>query len=123
MVAGAAAVGRLARGARKALKDLTVVAHLDRTEFGEYPWRIAARDDERILEDDEIRSGPSTIALGAKPSVIEPPLPKLTTSSEPRSSPSPLGGPSTTPGKFACPKSEPVPALKDCTDVAKRDTQ
>src|SRR6478735_933174 len=63
--------------------------------------------------------GPSTIEFGAKPSVIEPPLPSVTTSSEPLIGPAPFGGPSTTPGKLARPKLGPGPGEKDSTLVAK----
>src|SRR3954464_4319673 len=63
--------------------------------------------------------GPSTIELGAKPSVIEPPLPSEATSKEPFASPRPLGEPSTISGRSACPKSDPGPGLKDSTEVAK----
>src|SRR6185369_641732 len=67
--------------------------------------------------------GPSTIELGAKPSVIEPPLPSVTTSSESLTAPAPLGGPSTTCGKSAWPKSGPGPAVNDSTELAKREAQ
>ena len=61
--------------------------------------------------------------FGAKPRVIAPPFPSVTTSSEPLMAPRPLGGPSTTSGKFARPKSGPGPATNDSTLVAKRDVQ
>src|SRR5450755_741540 len=72
-----------------------------------------------------MKSGPSpsTITLGAKPSVIEPPLPKVATSSEPLLRPPPLGGPSTMSGSAACPVVGPGPAMNDSTDVANRDGQ
>src|SRR5450432_2311285 len=72
-----------------------------------------------------MKSGPSrsTIVLGAKPSVITPPLPRVTTSSDPKRTPPPLGGPSTMPGKSAWPLVGPGPAVNDTTDVAKRDGQ
>src|SRR6187402_3183898 len=72
-----------------------------------------------------MKSGPgrSTIELGAKASVIEPPLPSVTTSNEPLTAPAPLGAPSTTSGNLDWPKVGPGPAMNDWTEVAKLDGQ
>src|SRR5258706_11061713 len=70
-----------------------------------------------------MKSGPgrSTMRLGAKPSVIVPPLPSVTTSVEPTLAPPPLGGPSAMSGKSLCPVVGPGPAVNDSTEVAKRE--